>query len=257
MGKVVIEGVEFLFNKLYQNDSETDEIVADMFSGNKLITYVEMETVTIINYGAFYGCSNLTTAIFKNLRVLGNHVFAGCNFKTIDISNVVSMGNLCFGACQSLETITLNDEITKIDVGTFSNCRGLTSIHLPENLEKIEKQAFSGARKLVLTQLPKKVRTIGEFCFRECYAFKNLTLGSKEYPMIAIGNGAFYSCTNLTNLTIYTTDGSNGNPATTIGISVFYNCPNLTKITIYTTGGQAPAGAPWGATNATITYLPA
>ncbi|WP_278572444.1 leucine-rich repeat domain-containing protein [Fusobacterium ulcerans] len=142
MGKVVIDGVEFLFNKLYQNDSETDEIVADMFSENKLITYVEMETVTIINYGAFYGCSNLTTAIFKNLRVLGNHVFAGCNFKTIEIPNVISIGNLCFATNQSLEKIVLNDEIAEIENSTFTQCRGLVNIHLPENLEKIGSRVF-------------------------------------------------------------------------------------------------------------------
>jgi len=227
MGKVVIEGVEFLFNKLYQNDSETDEIAADMFRGNKLLTYVEMETVTIINFEGFADCSNLTAAIFKNLRILGNNAFAGCNFKTIDISNVVSIGNFCFGACRSLETITLNDEITEIDVGTFNNCRELTSIHLPENLEKIGNQAFYEARKLAITQLPKKVNTIEDFCFGNCYALTNLTLGGKGYPVITIGNSAFLNCTNLT------------------------------KLTIYTTGGQALAGAPWGATNATITYLPA
>ncbi|EHO82049.1 leucine-rich repeat domain-containing protein [Fusobacterium ulcerans] len=227
MGKVVIDGVEFLFNKLYQNDSETDEIVADMFSENKLITYVEMETVTIINYGAFYGCSNLTTAIFKNLRVLGNHVFAGCNFKTIEIPNVISIGNLCFATNQSLEKIVLNDEITEIENSTFTQCRGLVNIHLPENLEKIGSRVFFDARKLILTQLPKKVNIIPGYCFGNCYALTNLTLGGKGHPMIAIEDGAFY------------------------------NCNNLTKLTIYTTGGQALAGAPWGATNTTITYLPA
>lgn len=227
MGKVVIDGVEFLFNKLYQNGSETDEIAADMFYENKLLTYVEMETVTIINFEAFGACSNLTTAIFKNLRVLGNSVFGGCNFKTIDISNVVSIGNLCFGVCVSLETITLNDEITEIDVGTFLNCRGLTSIHLPENLEKIGNQAFYGAQKLVITQLLKKVNTIGNFSFGNCSSLTSLKIGSEGYPVKIIGDNAFI------------------------------NCNNLTSLTIYTTGGQALTGAPWGAINATITYLSA
>ena len=43
MGRIVVEGIEFLFNKLYQNGSETDEIAANMFYRNKLLTYVEME----------------------------------------------------------------------------------------------------------------------------------------------------------------------------------------------------------------------
>jgi len=75
--------------------------------------------------------------------------------------------------------------------------------------------------------LPKKVNIIPRYCFGNCYALTNLTLGGKGHPMIAIEDGAFY------------------------------NCNNLTKLTIYTTGGQALAGAPWGATNTTITYLPA
>ncbi|RHG37056.1 leucine-rich repeat domain-containing protein [Fusobacterium varium] len=249
MGRVVIDGVEFLFNKLYRDGAETDEIVADMFSGNKLITYVEMEAVTIINYGAFYACSNLTTAIFKNLRVLGNHVFAGCNFKTIDIPNVISIGNLCF-ATNSLEKITLNDEITEIEYGTFNGCQELVNIHLPENLEKIGERAFYNCKKLYIEKLPENLKTIGVGAF---YGVEKLAITQLPKQVNIISDFCFEKCYGLTNLTL----GGVGYPVITIGNSPFYNCTNLKKLTIYTTGGQPLAGAPWGATNATITYLSA
>ena len=250
MGRIVVEGIEFLFNKLYQNGSETDEIAVNMFYKNKLLTYVEMETVTIINHDAFNYCSNLSTAIFKNVRVLGPLAFGGCGFKTIDISNVVSIGDYCFGACLNLETIILNDEITEIGFGAFNNCQQLSSIHLPENLEKLGERAFYNCKKLYIEKLPENLKTIGVGAF---YSVEKLAITQLPKQVNIISDFCFEKCYGLTNLTL----GGVGYPVITIGNSPFYNCTNLKKLTIYTTGGQPLAGAPWGATNATITYLSA
>ena len=61
-----------------------------------------------------------------------------------------------------------------------------------------------------------------------------------------IGNYAFYACTSLTDVTFQ------GTP-TSISASAFQYCINLTAINVPWSSG-AVAGAPWGATNATITY---
>lgn len=356
MGKLIIDGIEFKFNNIYKNGVETDEIESDMFYENKLLTYVEMDMITVINYQAFRRCSNLHTAIFKRLRVIGENAFSGCGFKTIDISNVVSIGEGCFRGCE-IETISLNDEITEIPMEAFCECETLKTIKLPSNLEAVRYRAFyrctkiekmqipttirviesyafylSGAGEIILTEeveigtdafwgcyfkkvVIKKITTIQkgmfarssiiaaefesvdkiermgfEFCKKltsifmpkvreiEDFAFQyceNLTITSLPETLEKIGiasfaitkiaitklpkkittipSSCFYGCLSLTNLSL----GDKGYPVTFIHEIAFGNCENLTNLTIYTTGGQALAGAPWGATNATITYLPA
>ena len=61
-----------------------------------------------------------------------------------------------------------------------------------------------------------------------------------------IGNNAFYNCTNLTSLTFKSTPDA-------IASNAFSACTNLTTINVPWAEG-AVAGAPWGATNATINY---
>jgi hypothetical protein len=62
----------------------------------------------------------------------------------------------------------------------------------------------------------------------------------------SISYGAFKGCTGLTSITF------EGTP-TTISSDVFTGCINLTSIKVPWAEG-AVANAPWGATNATITY---
>ena len=63
---------------------------------------------------------------------------------------------------------------------------------------------------------------------------------------MSIGSGAFSECTSLTSITF------KGTP-TLINSATFFDCINLTDIKVPWAEG-AVSGAPWGATNATITY---
>lgn len=97
MGKLIIDGIEFKFNSLYKEGIETDEIEAFMFSGNKLLTYAEMENIKVINLDGFSRCHNLIEAIFKNVRVIGDGVFSFCDKLTkIEVPNAISLGFGCF-----------------------------------------------------------------------------------------------------------------------------------------------------------------
>lgn len=66
------------------------------------------------------------------------------------------------------------------------------------------------------------------------------------YGLSSIGANAFSGCANLTQVTI-------PNNIISIGENAFSGCENLTTINIYGSEGEI-AGAPWGATNATIHY---
>lgn len=390
MDKIIMGGVEFKFNNLYKRGVETDEL-GSMFNSNKEVTYVEMGKITVANWRAFYNCSKLNIIILKRLRVIGDEAFSGCGFKTIDISNVVSIGEKCFQG-SAIETMSLNDEITEIPDEAFRQCPNLKTIKLPSNLERIgirafyraydvkielpstikristeafyaggtgeinlstevligdrafygsyfskivikkitniteqlfkscsfitaefenveviEKEAFYYCRELTNIYMP-KIRKIGNSAFYYCqklaitslpntlevieagvfdscknfsltslpntikeigaFAFLGTSIAIKQLPlnMNRLEDQVFSHCHSLTELTL----GGKGHPMeyitplfqsgddyTKYTTGSFYDCPNLKKLTIYTANGQPLAGAPWGAVNATITYLPA
>lgn len=132
---------------------------------------------------------------------------------------------------------------TKVRDYLFYNCTHLALTSLPESITSIGASAFVGCSNLTLTSLPEGLTSIGESAFRKC---PNLALTSLPEGLRVIGNRAFQGCTSLTSITF------KGTP-TTIGSAPFNGCTNLTDIKVPWAEG-AVSGAPWGATNATITY---
>ena len=132
---------------------------------------------------------------------------------------------------------------TKVRNYAFVNCTNLALTSLPEGLTSIGEGAFTGCTSLALTSLPAGVMSIGDDTFRGC---TSLALTSLPKSLTSIGHSAFAGCSNLTSITF------KGTP-TTIASSAFDGCTNLTDIKVPWAEG-AVSGAPWGATNATITY---
>ena len=124
--------------------------------------------------------------------------------------------------------------------------RSISGTELPEALEEltvIDYSAFKGCEQLALASLPKKTTRIENYAFEQCF---NLAITSIPEPVTDIGFMAFGYCTNLTSITF------EGTPKN-INSSAFSSCTNLTTINVPWAEGEV-AGAPWGATNATINY---
>ena len=86
------------------------------------------------------------------------------------------------------------------------------------------------------------VTSIGGFAFRDCTG-----LTSVDIPAVtSIGEYAFYNCTSLPSITF------KSKPSNIHG-TAFRDCKNLLTINVPWAEG-AVAGAPWGATKATINY---
>ncbi len=183
-----------------------------------------------------------------------------------------------FENCTELKSVVLPNSITKIAVGAFSGCSGLTSIVIPNSVDSISEVAFSGCSGLTSIEIPNSVTSIGKCVFSYCTNLTSITvdIGNQIYDsrnncnaiietltnnliscckntvipnsVITIGEYAFASCTDLTNIEIpnsvttigdyaffYCTGLNNieiPNSVTTIGDYAFYNCTGLNNIEI-------------------------
>lgn len=117
--------------------------------------------------------------------------------------------------------VTIPNGVTKIGDYIFYRNDTLTSLYIPSSITSIGQYAFYGCSNLSsLTNLPSGITDIGRYAFNNCYGLTTLTF--------------------------------EGTP-TSIATSAFTGCMNLITIRVPWASG-AVAGAPWGATNATITY---
>ena len=184
------------------------------FQGSAVTSVSMPESITSIDYDAFYECKNLESVTLpESLTTLGIRAFGGCqSLKTIKIpSGVTAIPGHCFNGCVSLESVTIPEGVTAIGDEAFLSCN-LNALTLPESLEKIGDCAFYNNGALRSVNIPAKVKTIEPQAFYNCgltelviqegvqtigyntfgnNSLKNLTLPS---TIKSIGNSAFYCC---------------------------------------------------------------
>lgn len=190
--------------------------------------------------GFFDGSSNELT--LENITKLRPSVFYSHDYITkIDIPNVETIGENAFWQCHTLKE-ALMPKVKVIGKQAFYYCENLETATLPNSLIEISESAFALCHKLVVTKLPNNLQKIDGIAFSKCYEVNFTTIPAS---VKVLGNLAFGFCTSLTNITFQ------GTPTTLS--SAFEGCENLTVINVPWAEG-AIAGAPWGASNATINY---
>lgn len=250
--------------------------------------------VTSIGDGAFYECTSLTSVTIPNsVTSIGDNAFLDCDF--LEIINTDSNNGhysskdgvlfnkdktklIKYPGANTRRSYTIPNGVITISDYAFEDCDNLTSIIIPNSVIDINNDAFSSCdflsinvdsdNKIYSSQngilfnknktelikclsraseisIPNSVEKIGNSAFESCYNLTDLFI----YDNVkTIGNRAFSSCYNLTSVTIgngvtnigYSafeycsnlTDVSFGNSVTSIGSYVFFACESLTNITI-------------------------
>ena len=214
------------------------------------------EAVTTINSYAFVSCSSLTNIIIPNaVTSLGASAFAGSGLTRLTIGNgvqtieertfsncyrlidvnipntVTAIGGLAFNNCTELLSITIGDGVTTIGQRAFNSCKNLTSLIIPKNVVEIDNTAFINCGKLESIEVDSdnSVYHSNNNCIIDT-ADRVLVLGCKnsilpqDDSVTSIGDFAFYSCDELTSLSI-------PDNITEIGNSAFYSCQKLSIVT--------------------------
>lgn len=109
------------------------------------------ESLTVIDYSAFFGCSSLTKVVIPdNVFEIGKTAFLGCTSLTEATigRSVRSIGEKCFDGCEKLATVICKGESpARLDVGAFmkdeerSGTKYIKSIKVPTTAVSIYKNA--------------------------------------------------------------------------------------------------------------------
>ena len=118
-----------------------------------------------ISTSAFKSCSSLVTLPDMVINSLGDYAFEDCSslIATPDISQLNDeIGAYAFKGCSLLSTITLSEQLQKIDTGAFSGCSSLVCVNsdtigvynLPDSIVDIGSEAFAGCNQVRELHVP-------------------------------------------------------------------------------------------------------
>ena len=142
-------------------------IAKQAYCDNTEIISVELpSSVTKIGFAAFLDCSSLSSiTIPEGVTTIDDCAFNFCKrLKSLTLPESLTHLGKCLQECQSLSTIKLSSNITKILNGTFTNS-GLRNITIPEGVTEIEDYAFSDCKSLTTVYIPKSMQKIGYSAF--------------------------------------------------------------------------------------------
>ncbi|MCI7121466.1 MAG: leucine-rich repeat domain-containing protein [[Ruminococcus] gnavus] len=174
---------------IFQNRSGNTpvvEIADDSFSSSPTEEAILTEGISYIGRKAFSGCNKLHQVVlpisieeigdfsFENcnslksvslptaLKTIGDGAFKGTGLRTIAIpKSVFWVGEGLLAECDSLDHLTISENIERIPAKMFENCKNLKKVELQENLVEIGERAFFGCSSLDFLIIPDSVKQIG------------------------------------------------------------------------------------------------
>ncbi len=199
----------------------------------KLRKIVLPSTLTTIDYGAFYGCSMLTTVQgIENVKFINQNAFAGCGLSGhLSLDNTVAIADYAFQATP-IKSVKLAASTQSVGAFAFANCKTLETITIESQSVKLGQYAFTGCEKLKNVTLNTAVIPAG--AFNECTSLESITLG----PDVAVIGEYAFRRTKVSSFTVAEGNTSfypvNGKPyiLDASGTTVLLVAPAVTSLEI-------------------------
>ena len=147
--------------------------------GNSVITALDLKNAKRLNrigIMAFENCPNIAGEVFIPFTVgqVGLGAFQGCTSletATID-ANVSAIPAQCFNDCTSLKNVSLPGMLSRIEKFAFADCTSLESILIPKSVNSIDPTAFENDDNLVIR------------CYADSYAHQFAVENGYEYFLV-------------------------------------------------------------------------
>lgn len=222
------------------------------FSDTKIESIIIPSTVEYIDFDAFQRCYELSEVVFsEGLKTIKSSAFARC-YALVDITlpnslevieesafyetgyyrdnnNFVNgamyIGNHLIKVLKSYSgEFVVKDGTVTISSGALMDCLDITSIVIPDSVKYVGESAFKGT-----SFYDNEANWVDDVLYIGNYLIEAKDHISSDYSIkegtIHIASYAFYSCTNLTSVSIPST-------VVTFGSHAFSDCANLNTINI-------------------------
>lgn len=190
---------------------EEVDVMPTSFEPKTTIKSVDIpEGVTTIPGSAFQGYTALEKVTFPStLTSIGNQSFYGSGLKSVTYPYLTSAGTNIFDGCHSLESITIDDNVTGIRNYTFSDCENIKTLYVGKKCRSIPVSGYSAFT----------------------YGIKNTITVHPENTYYYVQTGCLMQTSNK-HLILGTTTGVIPNDTTYIERSAFRGLTGLTSVTI-------------------------
>lgn len=236
-------------------------LYSESFADCDNITELDIPGNVKLNTGVFRDCNILETVsiVGNEDNTLGNEFINCPNLETVSLSNVEEIGNFMFADCWNLKTVTVDNELNRINKYAFAGCSNLESLPIAENVNFIGELAFYKCASAEGDYVwPSSISVVEDGVFSGCSSIDSITFNS---VVTEVGDEAFANCgwtsaTMLDGLTIigekafyYSGDYAGTNKLTSIslpnsvssvGEEAFRRC-DITEFTIPTSLTVLPA----------------
>ena len=146
----------------------------------------------LISYGAFYGCTGLTSVVFnaENCTTMGYEsypVFAGCsNLVSLTIGESVNTIPECaFNGCSSITSVNFDAKNCTSTGNSFNGWTNIKTLTIGGKVQSIPDNAFEGCSSLRSIAVPHSVTHIGTKAFNGCSGLTEVTLGKSVETIMA------------------------------------------------------------------------
>lgn len=207
--------------------SKCSSVGQDAFSGCISLSEINYNNEIIeIGGGAFAETALSTVKLNKLNKIKSNEdkngygAFQGCSILTsIDIQQCSSIGNNAFYSCTNLKTVNINSKSANVQIGhnAFYNCSSLSDINLKACF-LIGSNAFYNCGQLSNANL-ENCKYMYKGAFLDCSSLTEITLSNSKN----IDDRVFYNCNNLSIVYVNTQD------VIPLGSSVFYSGDSIIK----------------------------
>ena len=157
--------------------------------------YAVPDTVTKIDAGAFYNCSNLTNVqLSSNVREVESYAFNGCQkLEIISIpAGVTQISEYCFARCENLKHIDIPSSVSAIGSYAFADS-GIQTLNISESVASIGEFAFAACKNLESVYLSKEIKNLSVTLFIYCDSLQKIDIPSDNEKYSSDEQGALYN----------------------------------------------------------------